>query len=123
MWNIGTKMPTYEYKCSGCEHAFELVQSMKDKPKKKCPSCGKNKLKKVLFPPTVFTKSEPKTIGHWADRNTQKMGHYELGDKDGERKENLKKDKSTLGDGPATPKQIRKMTPQQKQNYIEKGEK
>lgn len=33
-------MPTYEYQCSKCAHAFELFQSMTDKPVKKCPECG-----------------------------------------------------------------------------------
>ncbi len=33
-------MPTYEYRCpSG--HAFELFQKMTDKPRAKCPSCGR----------------------------------------------------------------------------------
>ncbi len=116
-------MPTYDYKCSGCESAFELVQSMKDRPKKKCPSCGKLKLKKVLSPPSIFVKGEPQTIGHWAERNTEKMGRYEIGDKEGKRKEGLKNNQSTLGSGPATPREIRKMTPNQKKDYIEKGKK
>ncbi len=35
-------MPTYDYKCSNCGEIYELFQSMTDKPKKKCPKCGKN---------------------------------------------------------------------------------
>ena len=34
-------MPTYEYECRSCEHQFEAFQSIKDKPLKKCPECGK----------------------------------------------------------------------------------
>ena len=116
-------MPTYEYKCSSCEHSFEIVQSMKDKQKRKCPSCKKPNLKKVLGTPMVFVKGEPQTIGHWADRNTQKMGHYELGDKEGKRKEAAKKDKSIFGEGTASKKEIQKMTPAQKKRYIEDGKK
>lgn len=41
-------MPTYDYRCAACEHEFELFQSMKDKPKRKCPSCGKNALKRLI---------------------------------------------------------------------------
>jgi putative FmdB family regulatory protein len=41
-------MPTYEYKCESCNHEFEVMQSMKDEPLKKCPNCGKNKLKKLV---------------------------------------------------------------------------
>ena len=116
-------MPTYEYKCSNCGHSFEVVQSMKSRKKRKCPSCKQSKLEKVIGTPMVFVKGEPQTIGHWAERNTQKMGRYELGDKEGERKENIKKDKPILGSGPATQKEIKKMTPTQKKKYIEEGKK
>jgi putative FmdB family regulatory protein len=34
-------MPTYEYKCKSCGHAFEVFQSMSDAPLKDCPECGK----------------------------------------------------------------------------------
>jgi len=30
-------MPTYEYSCEKCGGAFEIVQSMRDEPLKKCP--------------------------------------------------------------------------------------
>jgi putative FmdB family regulatory protein len=33
-------MPTYEYECSSCEHAFEQFQNMSDEPLKTCPRCG-----------------------------------------------------------------------------------
>src|SRR5882724_4202388 len=41
-------MPTYEYQCDACEHNFDEFQSIKDKPMKKCPQCGKNKLRRVF---------------------------------------------------------------------------
>lgn len=41
-------MPTYEYKCENCNYEFEALQSIKDEPLKKCPNCGKNKLKKLI---------------------------------------------------------------------------
>ena len=41
-------MPTYDYRCNGCGHELELFQSMKDKPKKKCPECGKNQLERLI---------------------------------------------------------------------------
>ena len=37
-------MPTYDYRCNGCDHRFELFQSMKDSPSRKCPECGRNAL-------------------------------------------------------------------------------
>ncbi len=33
-------MPTYEYECRQCGHAFEAFQNMTDKPLRKCPECG-----------------------------------------------------------------------------------
>ena len=115
-------MPTYEYRCSGCGHGFEIVQSMKDKVKRKCPECEKNKLKRVFGTPFIFMKGEPQTIGHWAERNTEQMGRYELGDKRGEQEEAKKKSSGGVSKG-ATKKEIRKMTPEQKKRYIEKGTK
>ena len=41
-------MPTYEYKCSACGHAFEQFQSITAEPTKRCPQCGKSKVKRLL---------------------------------------------------------------------------
>jgi putative FmdB family regulatory protein len=41
-------MPTYDYVCDGCGHAFELFQSMTDSVKKTCPECGKKKLRRLI---------------------------------------------------------------------------
>lgn len=32
-------MPTYDYECTKCKYRFELFQSMKDEPRKRCPKC------------------------------------------------------------------------------------
>lgn len=41
-------MPTYDYVCDGCGHAFELFQSITDKLKKTCPECKKRKLRRLI---------------------------------------------------------------------------
>jgi putative FmdB family regulatory protein len=41
-------MPTYDYKCFGCEHQFEQFQSITAEPIRKCPKCGKRKVKRLL---------------------------------------------------------------------------
>ncbi|MCH8822294.1 MAG: zinc ribbon domain-containing protein [Planctomycetes bacterium] len=41
-------MPTYEYVCDACGHEFELFQSMSASVKRKCPECGKLKLKRLI---------------------------------------------------------------------------
>ena len=41
-------MPTYDYECDACQHAFEHFQKISDDPLKKCPECGKNKLRRLF---------------------------------------------------------------------------
>lgn len=41
-------MPTYDYLCDGCGHAFELFQSMTDSVKRTCPKCKKKKLRRLI---------------------------------------------------------------------------
>ncbi len=41
-------MPTYDYICKSCDHNWEVFQSMKSKPKRKCPSCGRLRAKRVI---------------------------------------------------------------------------
>jgi len=41
-------MPTYEYLCPKCGHGFELFQSMRDEPLKKCPKCKKTGVKRLV---------------------------------------------------------------------------
>lgn len=41
-------MPTYDYVCDGCGHAFELFQSITDKLKRTCPECKKRKLRRLI---------------------------------------------------------------------------
>ena len=42
------EVPTYDYQCAECDHEFELFQQMSDSVKRKCPECGKNKLKRLI---------------------------------------------------------------------------
>ena len=41
-------MPTYDYRCGECGHELELFQSFSESPKRKCPECGRLKLKRVI---------------------------------------------------------------------------
>jgi putative FmdB family regulatory protein len=41
-------MPIYEYECNGCGHHMEAIQKFSDKPLRKCPACGKQRLKKLV---------------------------------------------------------------------------
>lgn len=41
-------MPTYDYECGGCGETFEIFHSMTAPAKRKCPGCGKQKLKRLI---------------------------------------------------------------------------
>lgn len=41
-------MPTYDYECDSCGHSFEEFQGIRDKIKRKCPECGKLKLRRLF---------------------------------------------------------------------------
>ncbi len=41
-------MPTYDYRCGACHHEFESFQSITEAPLRKCPNCGKMKLKRLI---------------------------------------------------------------------------
>ena len=37
-------MPIYEYQCAHCQHVFELMQKITDKPAIHCDQCGQDKV-------------------------------------------------------------------------------
>jgi putative FmdB family regulatory protein len=41
-------MPTYEYKCAACGAKFEKFQSITAPAIRKCPVCGKNRVKRLI---------------------------------------------------------------------------
>jgi len=41
-------MPTYDFECPDCGHKFEEMQSISAKPIKKCPNCGKRRVKRLI---------------------------------------------------------------------------
>jgi putative FmdB family regulatory protein len=41
-------MPTYDYECDACGHTFELFQGINDPVQRKCPDCGKLKLRRLF---------------------------------------------------------------------------
>ena len=41
-------MPTYDYECQACGHAFERFQEMSAKKLRTCPECGKRRLLRLV---------------------------------------------------------------------------
>lgn len=71
-------MPTYEYQCDGCQHNFDEFQSFSDKPLKKCPHCGKLKLRRVfgagaaiLFKGSGFYQTDYRSSSYKADAQAE----------------------------------------------------
>jgi len=124
-----TKMPIYVFQCDDCEHQIEVEQSIKKSTpnRKKCPECGKKKLKKLLFAPHVYNKpSDDKiSVGLLADRNSERFSDEHknsLDKKNGIKRENKEK-KSFWQASKKNISDITAMTPKQKKKYIETGEK
>jgi putative FmdB family regulatory protein len=49
-------MPFYEYECAACRYYLEVLQKITDAPLKKCPSCGKQQLKRLISAPVFRLK-------------------------------------------------------------------
>jgi putative FmdB family regulatory protein len=63
-------MPTYDYVCAACDHAFEYFQSMTSRRLRKCPSCGQPRLERlvgsgagVIFKGSGFYETDYKRAG------------------------------------------------------------
>ena len=41
-------MPTYEYRCAACGHAFERFQKISDDPVRTCPECGEDEAERLI---------------------------------------------------------------------------
>ena len=51
-------MPTYSYECEACKHGLEAEQRISDAPLKKCPSCGKAKLRRMISSGNFILKGD-----------------------------------------------------------------
>lgn len=51
-------MPTYEYKCSNCNHEFEEIQKVDDPTLSSCPECQKTTLERVIAARPIIFKSK-----------------------------------------------------------------
>jgi putative FmdB family regulatory protein len=106
-------MPTYEYHCDACEHNFDEFQSMSDAPLKKCPKCGKSKLRRVfgagaaiLFKGSGFYQTDYRSESYKAAAKAEQesVKPADKGTANGTADTSAKKspDKSKKGDGKAS---------------------
>lgn len=105
----------YEYKCKDCSDSIEVIQSIKDNALTHCFKCGSEGLERVIYGGVhCSVVQEPKTLKQQADRNTKKMGHYELQDRE-------HADKLKSREAHAELSRLGAMTKEQQQRYIEHG--
>ena len=94
-------MPIYEYKCSNCEHQFEIIQRFSDNPVETCPACNRKTVKKLVSAPSFRLKG-----GGW----------YETDLKTGSKKNIV----DTKDEKPKQPKKQTKTTEQSKSKSSDK---
>jgi putative FmdB family regulatory protein len=102
-------MPTYDYECEACGHSLEVFQGINDPVLKKCPECGKNKLKRlfgtgaaIVFKGSGFYQTDYRSEGYKkAAEAESKSQSTEKGDKKGG---DAKKTESKKSDVAATKK-------------------
>jgi len=96
------KMPTYDYECDACGHEFELFQSITEPNKRKCPECGKLKLRRlfgtgaaVVFKGSGFYETDYRSESYKKGAESAKKSSEKA------KKSN---DKSSKGEKSSTPK-------------------
>lgn len=87
-------MPTYEYRCSKCEEAFEFFQKISEEPIRECPLC-KGELKRVISGGAgiIFKGSGFYTTDYKNSSTVNSSGYKEKEKNDG-KKESITRDSS-----------------------------
>jgi len=91
-------MPIFDYQCEACGHAFDVLQKAGEGALRKCPACGKLKLKKQLAAPNFHLKGSGWYKTDFKDKAAKKDGDKataKSGDAAGDQKGH------TLDSGPA----------------------
>lgn len=113
-------MPLYDFECEPCAYYTEVRQGPDDPDKQVCPLCEQETLKKVFInAPSISVIGEPSTVRHLADRNTKKMGRYEIEDKN---KQNNAIQNTEASKAKALRRKINSMTQEQKVKWIKEGD-
>ena len=73
-------MPIYEYECNACGARHEFIQKFSEGPKRKCPSCGALRLRKLVSAAAFHLKGDGWYVTDFRDKDKKKK------DGDGEKK-------------------------------------
>jgi len=98
-------MPTYEYQCDHCGHEFELFQQMSDPVKRKCPACGRLKLRRlvgtgagILFKGNGFYQTDYRSESYKKGMEAEKKASSDNGKKKDEKKGGKKESPAKSGE-------------------------
>ncbi len=107
-------MPIYEYECGACGERHDALQKFSDKPLRKCPACGRLKLKKLVSAAAFHLKGtgwyvtdfRDKGKGNGKDKGAEAAGESKTDGKPAEKKAETKaesKSKDGAKPGPTAP--------------------
>jgi putative FmdB family regulatory protein len=91
-------MPIFDYHCEACGHHFDVLQKVGEGALRKCPACGKLKLKKQMAAPNFHLKGSGWYKTDFRDKAAKKDGD-KAADKAGDKAEGKKG--HNLDSGPA----------------------
>ena len=110
-------MPTYEYVCDECGFELERLQSIRAKPLRKCPKCGRNKLQRligtgagIIFKGSGFYETDYRSESYKKGADSEKKGTEKVAESEKKSKEKTteksaeKKDKGQSKDSKADSK-------------------
>jgi putative FmdB family regulatory protein len=94
-------MPTYEYICDNCKYQFEQFQSIKAKPIRKCPKCGKLSVQRligagagIIFKGSGFYQTDYRSEGYKKAAESEKKDSTPKDTKDKKTEAKAKESKS-----------------------------
>ena len=65
-------MPIYEYECGACHERTEFIQKFSESPKRKCPQCGKQRLKRLVSAAAFHLKGDGWYVTDFRDKGKKK---------------------------------------------------
>jgi putative FmdB family regulatory protein len=65
-------MPIYEYECNACGDRHEFIQKFSDSPKRKCPSCGAQRLRRLVSAAAFHLKGDGWYVTDFRDKDKKK---------------------------------------------------
>lgn len=103
-------MPTYDYQCDACGHEYELFQGINDPVVKKCPECGKNKLRRlfgtgaaIVFKGSGFYQTDYRSEGYKKAAEADNKASSSGGKSEGKKSEGAKSESKKADGGGKSP--------------------